>query len=244
MNPHGNNIIPPQDLDGYWVESLDINDIHLHRSIALQSREIDASLALIKKAEIYDLSQGLQEDLKKLVQTFEKHASTVSLESLPELKTPQTLLLKDIQSRYDRLQVNLQLFEHHLKNRLQDEEGKTEEEIMNINRKKIQLVQSESHERIDIMKYFARADTIGTREVQEFIRDTIKRSQNYQGVLMEIAKRYSSDTVEKSESVPINVPDEDEVLKMIESLFRGETANEMRRLHKDIQPSAVSQLLF
>lgn len=243
---NGNSNIPPQDLDGYWIESLDINDIHLHRSIRLQNDAIHQSLSLIQKAELFDQSQMLQEDLHKLISTFEKHLSQILPEKLPELKMPQVLLLKDVKGRFERLHVNLQLFEHHLKQRRDEgiENPKFEEETNTIYRKRIQLIQAEAHERVDLMKYFAREDFVKTRDIQEFIRETIKQSQIYKGVLMDMTQKYSSDSYETSENIVVNIPDESEVLKMIEALFQSESAAELRRLHKDLKSSAVSQLLF
>lgn len=249
MNGNGNTNIPPHDLDGYWIESLDINDIHLHRSIGLQSDAINQSLSLIQKAELFDQSQMLQEDLQKLIDTFEKHLIQTPPEKLPELKIPQVLLLKDVKGRFERLHTNLQLFEHHLKQRAEEEpenhySKSVEEETNNIYRKRIQLMQTEAHERVDLMKYFAKDDYLKTRDIQEFIRETIKQSQSYKGVLMDMTQKYSSDVNEVGENITVNIPDESEVLKMIESLFQGEAAADLRRLHKDLKSSAVSQLLF
>ncbi|QQR81087.1 MAG: hypothetical protein IPJ69_02815 [Deltaproteobacteria bacterium] len=245
MNGHETHLIPAQELDGYWIESLDINDIHLHRSMSLQSEQINLSLKLIQKAEIFDLSQSLEDDILKVIKTFEKYVTSIPLEKLPEIKIPQVLLMQDIKGRYERLHVNLQLFEHHLKQVIEvSNDTKAEDEIMNIYKKRIQLIQSEAHERIDIMKYFSKENYLGSREVQEFIRETIKQSQMYKGVLMELTQKYSSDSLELSSPVPLNLPDESEVLKMIESLFQAESAHQLRILHQDLQASAVSQLLF
>ena len=61
---------------------------------------------------------------------------------------------------------------------------------------------------------------------------------------MDMTQKYSSDVNEVGENITVNIPDESEVLKMIESLFQGEAAADLRRLHKDLKSSAVSQLLF